>query len=131
MTSRKSVLAVFGVLTMGLVLTVPMHGAEVALRTNYLTFSGPVALPGVTLQAGTYIFERVVETEPDIIVVRNRDRSKVYFMAFTERTERPAGMSRANAVTLGEARPGTPVPITAWYPTRLAKRSPLRLSLEH
>ena len=65
MTSRKSVLAVFGVLTMGLVLTVPMHGAEVALRTNYLTFSGPVALPGVTLQAGTYIFERVVETEPE------------------------------------------------------------------
>lgn len=116
MTSRKSVLAVFGVLTMGLVLTVPMHGAEVALRTNYLTFSGPVALPGVTLQAGTYIFERVVETEPDIIVVRNRDRSKVYFMAFTERTERPAGMSRANAVTLGESRPGTAPRITAWYP---------------
>ena len=116
MTIRKSVVAVFGVLTLGLVLTVPMHGAEADLRTNYLTFSGPVALPGVTLQAGTYIFERVVDTEPDIIVVRNRDRSKVYFMAFTQRAERPAGMKRTNAVTFGEARPGTPVPITAWYP---------------
>jgi hypothetical protein len=101
---------------MGLVLTVPMHGAEVALRTNYLTFSGPVALPGVTLQAGTYIFERVVDTEPDIVVVRDRARSKVYFLAFTQRAERPAGMSRTAAVTFGEARPGTPVPITAWYP---------------
>src|SRR5690349_431939 len=100
MTIRKSVLAVFGALTLGLVLTVPMHGAEVAHRTNYLTFSGPVALPGVTLQAGTYIFERVVETEPDIIVVRDRDRAHVYFMAFTERTERPAGMPRDRAVTL-------------------------------
>ena len=116
MTSRKSVLAAFGVLTMGLVLTVPMHGSEVGLRTNYLTFSGPVALPGVTLRAGTYIFERVVETEPDIIVVRNHDRSKVYFMAFTERTDRPAGMPRDKAVSFGESRPGTAPPITAWYP---------------
>ena len=116
MTTRKSVLAVFGVLTMGLVLTVPMHGAEVGLRTNYLTFSGPVALPGVTLQAGTYIFERVVDTEPDVIVVRDRDRSKVYFMAFTQRAERPAGMSRTSAVTLGESRAGRAAPIIAWYP---------------
>jgi hypothetical protein len=116
MTTRKSVLAVFGALTVGLVLTVPMHGAEVDHRTNYLTFSGPVALPGVTLQAGTYIFERLIDTEPDIIVVRDRDRSKVYYMAFTHRAERPAGMSRTSAVTFAEARPGAPVPITAWYP---------------
>ena len=116
MTICKSVLAAFVVLTMGLVLAVPMHGAEVDHRSNYLTFSGPVALPGVTLQAGTYIFERVVATEPDIVVVRDRARSKIYFMAFTQRTERPAGMTRGTAVTLGEARPGTPVPITAWYP---------------
>ena len=116
MTMRKSVLAAFGVLTMGLVLTVPMHGAEVNLRTNYLTFSGPVALPGVTLQAGTYIFERVVDTEPDIIVVRDRARTKVYFMAFTQRAERPADMKGSTTVTFGEARPGTAVPITAWYP---------------
>jgi len=116
MTICKSVLAAFGIFTMGLVLTVPMHGAEVDHRTNYLTFSGPVALPGVTLQAGTYIFERVVDTEPDIIVVRDRDRSKVYFMAFTQRAERPADMKPSAAVTFAEARPGTPVPITAWYP---------------
>lgn len=115
MTISKSVLAVFGVLTMGLVLTVPMHGAGVDYRTNYLTFNGPVALPGVTLQAGTYIFERVVDTDPDIIVVRDRNRSKVYFMAFTQRTERPADMKLSAVVTFAEARPGTAVPITAWY----------------
>jgi len=116
MTSLKSVVAVFGVLALGVVLTVPMHGAEVAHRTNYLTFSGPVALPGVTLDAGTYIFERVVDTEPDVIVVRDRDRSKVYYMAFTERTARPAGMKHDQTVSFGEARAGTPPPIAAWYP---------------
>jgi len=116
MTSRQLALTAFGALVLGLVLTVPMHGSETSLRTNYLTFSGPVALPGVTLGPGTYVFERAVETEPDLIVVRNNDRSKVYFLAFTERIERPAGMSRTSAVTFGEARPGTSVPITAWYP---------------
>jgi hypothetical protein len=119
MTIRKSVVAsVFGVLSLGLVLAAPMHGAErtVALRTNYLTFSGPVALPGVTLQAGTYIFERVLETEPDVVVVRDRDRSKVFYMAFTERTARPAGMKPGQMVSFGEARPGTAPPIAAWYP---------------
>jgi hypothetical protein len=116
MTSRQLALTAFGALVLGLVLTVPMHGSEISLRTNYLTFSGPVALPGVTLGPGTYIFERAVATEPDIVVVRNTDRSKVYFLAFTERVERPAGMSHTSTVTLGEARPGTPVPITAWYP---------------
>jgi hypothetical protein len=28
-----------------------------AAQTTYLTFSGPVALPGATLGAGTYVFE--------------------------------------------------------------------------
>lgn len=116
MTSRRSALTAFGALVLGLVLTVPMHGSETSLHTNYLTFSGPVALPGVTLGAGTYIFERVVETEPDIVVVRNHDRSKVYFLAFTERADRPAGMARDRMVSFGESRPGAPVPIVAWYP---------------
>ena len=116
MTSRTPALTAFGALVLGLVLTVPMHGSEIGLHTNYLTFSGPVALPGVTLGPGTYIFERVVDTEPDIVVVRSHDRSKVYFLAFTERIERPADMSRDRSVTFGESRPGTAPPITAWYP---------------
>ena len=99
MTISKSVLAAFGVLTMGLVLTVPMHGAEVEHRTNYLTFSGPVALR--CHPPGGHLHRRaVVDTEADIIVVRDRNRSKVYFMAFTQRTERPAAMKLSAVVTL-------------------------------
>ena len=37
-------------------------------------------------------------------------------MGFTERVERPRHLGRDSAVTLGEARPGVPLPITAWYP---------------
>ena len=37
-------------------LTAPVHGGTLE-KTMYLTFSGPVRLPGVTLAAGTYEFE--------------------------------------------------------------------------
>src|SRR5262249_9289862 len=33
------------------------HAGTNASRLTYLTFSGPVALPGVSLTAGTYAFE--------------------------------------------------------------------------
>ena len=68
------------------------------------------------LSPGSYIFEQVVGTEPDVIVVRSRDRSQVYYLGFTDRVERPRHLGRGSAVTLGEARPGVPPPITAWYP---------------
>ena len=117
MTIRTRTFSTLGVLALGLSLTAPMHGAEgSALHTNRLTFGGAVRLPGVTLIAGTYLFERVEPTNPDVIVVRSDDRSKVYYMAATRRADRPAGLDPARPVTFGEARRGEVPPITAWYP---------------
>ncbi len=118
MATRKSVLVALGALILGTSLTMPvLHGTSaVNLHTNHLSFSGPVALPGVTLPGGTYIFERVVATNPDVVVVRSLDRSKVYFMASTQPQLRPAWLPREQSVVLGESRPGTAPPIAAWYP---------------
>lgn len=116
MLNRTSVPAIVGTLVLGLSVLVAAHEPENTLHTNYLTFSGPVALPGVTLGAGTYIFERAVPTNADIVVVRDEGRSKVYFLGFTDRADRPAGMRDDQAVIIGEARRGSPPPITAWYP---------------
>ena len=93
-----------------------MQGSGEHLRTNHLTFSGPVRLPGVTLVAGTYVFERVEATNPNVIAVRSGDRARVYFMGNTIPAERPAGLARGRLVTLGEAPRGTVPPIEAWYP---------------
>jgi hypothetical protein len=41
---------------------------------------------------------------------------KVYFMASTERVNRPAELPRNRVVTLGEASPGMAPPVLAWYP---------------
>jgi hypothetical protein len=83
MVTRKSALTALVALVLGSGLSVPVHGVPNVLHTNNLTFSGPVGLPGVTLPGGTYIFERVVATNPDAVVVRSLDRTHVYYMGTT------------------------------------------------
>src|SRR5262249_34057939 len=102
MLNCRSALTAIGALALASLMIAPAHGAA-HLNTNRLTFSGPVALPGVTLPGGTYIFEGLPDTNPDIVVVRSDDRSKVYFMAMTERVDRPKGLSRKSMVTFGES----------------------------
>ena len=75
-----------------------------------------MSLPGAELPPGTYIFEHVTATDPDVIVVRSGDRAQVYYLGFTDRLNRPRNVGRGSAITLGEARPGAAPPIAAWYP---------------
>ena len=83
----------------------------------YLTFDRAVAVPGAELAPGAYIFERLnPATGGDIVRVSSRDRSRVYFSAFTRRIDRPAGLADDRAVLLGEAKVGAPVPVEAWFP---------------
>ena len=87
-------------------------------KTMYVTVSGPVRLPGVTLNAGTYIFELADPIDAwDIVRVLSRRRDRVYFQGFTRRVERPAGLRPDQVVLLGEAPKGVPPPIMVWYPT--------------
>ena len=60
MFTRKLALAVCGAMVLGL--TVASSGGAASMtagKTNHLTFSGPVGLPGVTLPGGTYAFELI------------------------------------------------------------------------
>jgi hypothetical protein len=83
----------------------------------YITFSGPVALPGVTVPAGTYIFETVdANNRNDVVRVRARDYSKVYLQRFTLQIERPANMPRDRVIVLGEGRVGMAPRVEAWFP---------------
>jgi len=93
-----------------------LHAGPLA-RTTYLTFNSPVALPGVTLAAGTYAFEFAEPLGANTVVaVRNRARTEHYYMGLTLRVDRPAGLAREGAVSFGEARRGEARPIVAWYP---------------
>jgi len=81
---------------------------------TYLTFNGAVALPGVTLAAGTYIFD-LPAGDPSVVRVSSRDGSRVFFTAFTHIVNRPRGSTSDQHVTLGEAASGEPKPIQVWY----------------
>jgi hypothetical protein len=114
--SAAAAVAAFAVVGLGLTLSAS-NGGDNFKHTNYLTFSGPVGLPGVTLGAGTYVFELAdPHMSADVVRVMNQARSQVYFTAFTERVDRPWDLPRDRVVTLGEAARGAAPPITAWYP---------------
>ena len=83
-----------------------------------ITFSGPVALPGVVLPAGAYTFE-VANPDSSLRVVRvtRRDTGRVYFAGFTRMIPRPVDLPADRLISLGEAPRGQAVPIDVWYPS--------------
>ena len=116
MANHKLVSALCGAAVLAIMLA-PRAGAVDASKTTYLTFSRPVALPGVSLGAGTYIFEIAnPDTTANVVRVMSRDRSIAYFMGLTRPVARPNGMKRDQRVSLGEAAAGVAPPITAWWP---------------
>lgn len=96
-------------------LAVATGDASPLTTTNFLTFSGDVGLPGVTLSRGNYAFE-VYDLNPDIVRVLSRDRSRVYFTGFTRQVARPAGMDAHRTVTFAETARGVPPRVQTWYP---------------
>ena len=118
MFNRKPALTVCGAL-LGLMLAAASANASKQVGTaTYLTFSGPVSLPGVTLEAGTYLFELASSVmNHDLVRVTNKERTVVHFTGFTEQVSRPAGLPAGHRISLGEAQAGAAPPITAWFPT--------------
>jgi len=117
MIARTLKLTAFAALAIGVTAAATTRAAGVeASRTQYLTFNRPVALPGVALRSGTYIFELAdPEAAPDIVRVMSRDRKTVYFAAFTLPVARTSATSTTELVTLGEVASGQPVPIKVWW----------------
>jgi hypothetical protein len=86
-------------------------------KSTYLTFSGPVSLPDVTLPAGTYVFHFVEPIRaPGVLMVMSEDRKTSYAMLFTipiVRTETES--NKSDIVTFRETPTGAPAQIGAWF----------------
>lgn len=116
MTKSKSLKRVLGTAVLVLIAAAAGHAAGYNFsHENILTFSRPVALPGVVLPAGTYSFDIASPTALDIVVVRNPKTARVYYMGFTNTVTRPRTMSKEAPITFGEAPANEPRPIAAWY----------------
>ena len=113
MMTLKSVAAV---LFVDLALSAGVFAAA-SSHTTYLTFSGAVELPGVTLPAGTYVFERVeTSSRIDLVRVRSKQHNTVYLTAFTNMVSRPRNLGPDQWVTFKEAKPGAAPQIAVWFP---------------
>ena len=86
-------------------------------QTTHVSFSGPVALPGVTLAAGTYTFDHPDANVINIARVSSRDGRHIYFMASTRMVSRPDGLKPDGEITFGESPAGTAPPIKRWFPS--------------
>jgi hypothetical protein len=78
----------------------------------YLTFSAPIAIPGVSLAAGTYLFTRPTA---NILRVTSQDRRIAYAMLHTTPQMR-ANVSDRHEIIFGEPlAEGAPRRIVAWF----------------
>lgn len=83
-------------------------GAMTYDKLTYLTFSGPVRIPGVTLNAGTYSFRLAnPDTSRNVVQVLSHDGSAVYAMFHTIPAYRSIATEEPT-VTFREAPAGTP-----------------------
>jgi hypothetical protein len=106
----------FVAIAMGLATVASTHANVETSRTQYLTFTRPVALPGVSLKSGTYIFELAdPDAAPDVVRVLSRDRKTVLLTAFTMSIDRPASVPLSQYVSLREVAPDRAMPITVWW----------------
>jgi hypothetical protein len=122
MLSHKLRSIVFAMTALSLAAGASMH-ANTTTRRTYLTFDQPFGLPGVTLKAGTYVFELAdPDGASDVVRVRSRDGKIVYLMASTYLVSRPAEMPPTQLVSFNEAARDSVAPITVWWSDDFAGR---------
>jgi len=117
MFSRKPFVMALALVGLGLATAVSIGASTNAKHTMYVTFDRPVLLPGVTLKAGSYIFEAPdAVADHDVVRIFSRDRLNVFLTTFARAVDRPAGMRRNQVFSFGEATGNGPQPITVWWP---------------
>jgi hypothetical protein len=84
-------------------------------KRTYFTFSQPVALPGVTLPAGTYMFRLADDTTTrKVIEVANKQGTQSYAMLHTVPVYRP-DPPRDPEIRFMETASGAPIAVRAWW----------------
>ena len=84
-------------------------------KRTYFTFSQPVALPGVTLPAGTYMFRLADDTTArKVIQVTNKQGTESFAMLHTLPVYRPDA-PRDPEVRFMETASGAPIAVRAWW----------------
>jgi hypothetical protein len=89
-----------------------VRGGGGSAGEHRLTFSGPVALPGVSLGAGSYIFTR---PSANVLQVKSADGLRPYAMLLTVATTRTEEIDSYQIVLGPRIAEGAPRRIEAWF----------------
>jgi hypothetical protein len=81
---------------------------------TFLTFSGAVEMPGVTLQPGTYVFKLADSASRNVVQVWDRDEKNMVGHWLFVQAERPE-VTGDNVVMFKETREGTTPAVQYWY----------------
>ncbi len=113
MTKVKMIvtLACVGLLAMIL----PQAKADDWSQKTIFTFSGPVEIPGQTLDPGTYVFKLAGSVaDRNIVEVYNKDETHLYgaFLAIPDYHLKPTGKP---IITFEERAAGAPEAVRAWF----------------
>jgi hypothetical protein len=84
------------------------------LEKTYLTFSGPVELPGMTLPAGTYTFKLADSPNRNVVQVLSQDEKTVHGQFLFVQAKRPDATGET-VVTFKETAEGTAPAVHYWY----------------
>ena len=114
MRSARVIRTILG-LGMGVALFASAAQAQPEDKRTYFTFSAPVALPGVTLPAGRYLF-RIVDTTTSrkVIQVLSDDQKKPYVMVNTIPDQRLDPVQDPT-VSFYETPRGAPAAVKSWW----------------
>jgi len=81
---------------------------------TFLTFSGPVEMPGVTLEAGTYVFKLADTASRNVVQVWDREEKKMIGHWLFVQADRPE-VSQDTVVMFRETAAGTTPAVQYWY----------------
>lgn len=89
--------------------------AQPSDRTTFVTFSGPVSIPGKTLPAGTYTF-RLADSPSDrhIVQIFDKDQTQLFATILAVPAERPSPEGEP-VVTFRETPSNVPPALRYWY----------------
>jgi hypothetical protein len=93
----------------------PAAHADEWNKKTYLTFSGPVQIPGTTLPAGTYTFQLAdLESNRHVVQILDKESGKL-IATFLTVPDYKLDASDKNVVMFEERPSGMPAAIKAWF----------------
>jgi hypothetical protein len=93
---------------------VPAARADEWNKKTFLTFSGPVQIPGATLPAGTYVFKLADTGDRHVVQVFDKSEKKIFATLLAIPNQRMEATDKP-VIMFSERPSGTPQAVKIWY----------------